>query len=303
MILLLNPTNQLVPRFHRGHRKRAKRGWERRDKRPRAETEVHRGRQTLEASDGLIALAAATMPPSWRSMADLWSSYLPISIQRCTEAWQRLPRRFDEAPRACPKRGPTNPWKRRWNLRQRYIAIIPTFELDENGPFGITDRSWEKDKVMVIFFFLIFVSLKLFTYSSTWHRSKKLLLLLHVIIILYYYTRAKNVREICAFIANDHFYLNFWPWWKLKRQILPVDLERNNGHKFTKLTNANRFFTKQLLTALQKSLQIRTEVSRGFTMEARDIHHVRQVRDRVGHAVMTILQCQGDLRGQISHVG
>lgn len=64
VILLLNPTNQLVPRFHRGHRKRAKRGWERRDKRPRAETEVHRGRQTLEASDGLIALAAATMPPS-----------------------------------------------------------------------------------------------------------------------------------------------------------------------------------------------------------------------------------------------
>lgn len=128
-----------------------------------------------------------------------------------------------------------------------------------------------------------------------------------IIITRYYhsillYTREKRTRNLRIY-SNDHFYLNFWPWWKLKRQILPVDLERNNGHKFTKLTNANRFFTKQLLTALQKSLQIRTEVSRGFTMEARDIHHVRQVRDRVGHAVMTILQCQGDLRGQISHIG
>lgn len=56
-------TDQLVPRFHRDRRKRAKRGWERRDKRPRAETEVHRGRRTLEASNGLIALAAATTPP------------------------------------------------------------------------------------------------------------------------------------------------------------------------------------------------------------------------------------------------
>lgn len=132
-------TDQLVPRFHRDRRKRAKRGWERRDKRPRAGTEVHRGRRTLEASNGLIALAAATTPPFWRSTADLWSSYLPISIQRCTEAWQRLPRRFDEAPRACPKRGPTNPWKRRWNLRQRFRRYTPIIlsELDRKWPVRV----------------------------------------------------------------------------------------------------------------------------------------------------------------------
>lgn len=171
-----------MPRFHRDHRKRAKRGWEQRDKRPRAEIEVHRGRQTLEASSGLIALAAATMPPFWRSMADLWSSYLPISIQRCTEAWQRLPRRFDEAPRACPKRGPTNPWKRRWNLRQRF-AIIPTSELDENSPRYHGSIVGKRQSNL---FFKI--SLKYLLLPSTWHRSKKhfvfiLILLLHFYII------------------------------------------------------------------------------------------------------------------------
>lgn len=228
-----------MPRFHRDHRKRAKRGWEQRDKRPRAETEVHRGRQTLEASSGLIALAAATMPPFWRSMADLWSSYLPISIQRCTEAWQKLPRRFDEAPRACPKRGPTNPWKRRWNLRQRF-AIIPTSELDENGPFGITDRSWEKDKV--IFFFKI--SLKYLLLPSTWHRSKKhfvfiLILLLHfyiiyiifILLLLYIIIYTRKRRRNLRICSNDHLF-EFLAMVKIETSNLRVDLEKRSEHKF-----------------------------------------------------------------------
>lgn len=91
---------------------------------------------------------------------------------------------------------------------------------------------------------------------------------------------------------------------KIETSNSRVELEKQSEERaiICQLTNAN-WFTKQLLTALQKSFQIRTKLSRGFTMEARDIHHVRQVRDRVGHAVMTILQCQGDLSGQISHVG
>lgn len=215
-----------MPRFHRDHRKRAKRGWEQRDKRPRAETEVHRGRQTLEASSGLIALAAATMPPFWRSMADLWSSYLPISIQRCTEAWQRLPRRFDEAPRACPKRGPTNPWKRRWNLRQRF-AIIPTSELDENGPRYHGSIVGKRQSNL---FFLNFV--EIFTITVYLASIKKTFCIysyiiitflyniynFYIIVTLYYYIHAKNVGEICALVRMT-IYLNFWPWWKLKRQI------------------------------------------------------------------------------------
>lgn len=40
----------------------------------------------------------------------------------------------------------------------------------------------------------------------------------YIIVILYYYIYAKNVGEICAFVRMT-IYLNFWPWWKLKRQI------------------------------------------------------------------------------------
>lgn len=57
------------------------------------------------------------------------------------------------------------------------------------------------------------------------------------------------------------------------------------------------------LTALQEGLQVGAKFGGRVAMEAGDVDDVRQIGDRISHAVVAVLQREWYLHGEISNIG